>query len=879
MKRIFLALVLGCFLGGRADAAPAITTYTGTIAEGDTITINGSGFGVNNRKFTFLSAMDGGALAVAPNRTIVDTLENTHPLGLGWQTGSSTWASNPAVCSNGARTSTVKARTGRTTSLRQRINHTNTACAGNPRGGFGWAPFRANADVAKSAWASDTTYHSGIVYASWWSYDDVVDPSPPTSDGQTQVKYVVVGSLASGIGDILYRAANCGGMYYSKQYGIGTGLPLVKSSREIYCIKNNPPCSCRLTGGQPCPPPLGTCDGQAITTSLNLVPCTAQGCATGQMFNWQKQMPTKQWVHSELFVKANKSSTSGEVEATGQYVETCMTEDGAKTQLVNMQNIITHAWDWEPYATSGYPTCNGLQGNIPHWGQFTVFSYIGYSVFKNYEEWFDDIYVQFGTQARVVLGNAATYAACTRIELQPPGYWKSDGTQIKIALNYGGFSTTDPRYLYVIDGAGIVSAPKKVEAYTVRTTLPATVASGTPFWANFRVESAQAWRAAAFKVYYDSTRVLPVRYDFTGAGNKGCMGDFDDVVTRQAKAGTKLADSDAWILYDKDVADTTDVLVGRIQFFPFATGAAEITTNDVNAISHELGTGGVNQACIDPFSALGQANGGALIFTDAAGSAVVRPDDAAWVTIADTISVTGVASDRCTGNWDNHPPKEGGFSPAGAFCSPLAVVFTAADSTIAGADTLVVTMSVWADSVKSIEGYIEYLPVCDEFPATLANIPLSYVLETSNFNQLTLTWDADVTFPGPISPRCYEESALNQQFHNGKLAYFKLYRSDGALVSIAGPAITMRFTQTAECGVSGGSFQIGLPCGDLGKTYVDPKSVGITFDYGNTQINKGSTLLYERAKYSKGKILEFKGLWLNEKILFVSNLDLYTVHD
>ncbi len=62
-------------------------------------------------------------------------------------------------------------------------------------------------------------------------------------------------------------------------------------------------------------------------------------------------------------------------------------------------------------------------------------------------KYFGDIYVD-RTWARVVLGNASTYAASTRRELQPPTAWSS--TSVTVTANLGSCSS-QTCYLYVCD--------------------------------------------------------------------------------------------------------------------------------------------------------------------------------------------------------------------------------------------------------------------------------------------------------------------------------------------------------------------------------------------------------------------------------------------
>ena len=67
----------------------------------------------------------------------------------------------------------------------------------------------------------------------------------------------------------------------------------------------------------------------------------------------------------------------------------------------------------------------------------------------------DDVYVD-RTRARVELGNASVWGACTNKEIQIPSAWSA--TSITITVNTGAFQDEDTAWLYVIDSSGNVSA-------------------------------------------------------------------------------------------------------------------------------------------------------------------------------------------------------------------------------------------------------------------------------------------------------------------------------------------------------------------------------------------------------------------------------------
>jgi hypothetical protein len=71
---------------------------------------------------------------------------------------------------------------------------------------------------------------------------------------------------------------------------------------------------------------------------------------------------------------------------------------------------------------------------------------------SNNRIWADDIYVDT-TWARVMLGNAATLAGSTKLEVQVPTAW--NGTSVTIMVRTGSsFSSGNAAYLYVVDADG-----------------------------------------------------------------------------------------------------------------------------------------------------------------------------------------------------------------------------------------------------------------------------------------------------------------------------------------------------------------------------------------------------------------------------------------
>ena len=67
---------------------------------------------------------------------------------------------------------------------------------------------------------------------------------------------------------------------------------------------------------------------------------------------------------------------------------------------------------------------------------------------------FDDFFVDY-TWARVEVGNAATWSAVTRKEIQVPVAWSNSGVTFR--MNRGAFLPSEPIYLYVVDPTGAVN--------------------------------------------------------------------------------------------------------------------------------------------------------------------------------------------------------------------------------------------------------------------------------------------------------------------------------------------------------------------------------------------------------------------------------------
>lgn len=74
--------------------------------------------------------------------------------------------------------------------------------------------------------------------------------------------------------------------------------------------------------------------------------------------------------------------------------------------------------------------------------------------------WFDDVYVQQGSQARVELCTNSTWASRGVCEIQKTNSW--DSSSINIDVNKGGFKAGANAYLFVVDSSGNASAGKQI---------------------------------------------------------------------------------------------------------------------------------------------------------------------------------------------------------------------------------------------------------------------------------------------------------------------------------------------------------------------------------------------------------------------------------
>lgn len=96
-----------------------------------------------------------------------------------------------------------------------------------------------------------------------------------------------------------------------------------------------------------------------------------------------------------------------------------------------------------------------------YWDTIWFGNYLGHgtdplcvTAYGDARTYWDNVYVDV-TQARVEIGNAATYASSIVREIQVPASWSS--SSITVTVNSGAWSSLNGKYLYVTDASGRVN--------------------------------------------------------------------------------------------------------------------------------------------------------------------------------------------------------------------------------------------------------------------------------------------------------------------------------------------------------------------------------------------------------------------------------------
>lgn len=106
-----------------------------------------------------------------------------------------------------------------------------------------------------------------------------------------------------------------------------------------------------------------------------------------------------------------------------------------------------------------------------NWGNAIWQNYIGNGI-TNATVWFDDMYVQYNTPARVELCSGSTWSNRGKCEIQVPSSWGT--SSVAATVNTGSFSSGSTAYFYVVDSSGVANST----GYSVK--IGNSVSSSTP---------------------------------------------------------------------------------------------------------------------------------------------------------------------------------------------------------------------------------------------------------------------------------------------------------------------------------------------------------------------------------------------------------------
>ena len=162
---------------------------------------------------------------------------------------------------------------------------------------------------------------------------------------------------------------------------------------------------------------------------------------------WIALQPTGAWYRYEVYARA--SSTAGTADAIVDIryndMETTSTEVFSYDQLITR---LTENDKWNRFTFQNY------------WGNQIAGEDGGDGDGTSEKIYIDDIYIQIGDRAHIMVGNNATYASCTHLEIQHPTAWST--TSITFDINQGSFASDSTGYVFVIDSSGVASTGKQV---------------------------------------------------------------------------------------------------------------------------------------------------------------------------------------------------------------------------------------------------------------------------------------------------------------------------------------------------------------------------------------------------------------------------------
>jgi hypothetical protein len=107
-------------------------------------------------------------------------------------------------------------------------------------------------------------------------------------------------------------------------------------------------------------------------------------------------------------------------------------------------------------ATSSNSASSCWFNGAESFSQVYINGYMG--IVNTSNAYFDDIYIAYGdnAMARVEIGNASTYNACTNLTIATPTSWGA--SSITATVRQGSFGSSGSAYLYVVDASGASNA-------------------------------------------------------------------------------------------------------------------------------------------------------------------------------------------------------------------------------------------------------------------------------------------------------------------------------------------------------------------------------------------------------------------------------------
>lgn len=207
--------------------------------------------------------------------------------------------------------------------------------------------------------------------------------------------------------------------------------------------------------------PANRADTGFVWAEESTTPQVRNACA--EMKSPPPPSQSNSWEYWEMYLKPSSSPSANDGEL-----------------YIKVNNVVVFDW-WQQYnvidrlANKSY--CSDLPGEFDSDGPVTPADLmVGVSWAHDLATGYldsDDVYTDF-TPARVVVGDAPTYNACTKFEVQLPITW-TDST-ITAQLNRGGFTDLSGRWLYVVDQYGVVNP----NGFSIGTPTSTPTPSATP---------------------------------------------------------------------------------------------------------------------------------------------------------------------------------------------------------------------------------------------------------------------------------------------------------------------------------------------------------------------------------------------------------------